>query len=813
MPGIYSAVKKEIRMKIRSYVIFCFLIATLLPTVVLSAWSYKETVSREFSEVKDRHLLLAKKAAAALEHYHQNLLAAVEAVGTSLMKSNGAGEYAKLFDQLHIKGVVISYKAGGEIIYTAGNSSVESATIPAKTLETLKNTAQSGEAVYTDVTTDAAGKNLIYLIMEMDRHYLIGLIAPDYIVALGKSIVFGIKGHAAIVDRSGNVIAHPREEWINTRKNLSGLPVVTKMMNGETGIEEFYSPAVEKEMIAGYTSVQGPGWGIMVPQPVSEIYDKAGQIHATLIPVITAALALIFAIGLFLARSLSRPIEELAGAMHKGALNQKLAPVKMPKSLFQFHESKEVCDSYNTMVKRMTLASDQIEKLAFSDHVTGLPNREHLLIRAGAILKEAAESKRGGIVLLVDLDNFKEINDLHGHHTGDQHLKSCAKTLSKLAGDVASALQGAKPYAPPIVARIGGDEFIVMIQGLLGAEAVRAFLKTVQSALSAPVADLNITPSASIGCAQFPGDGTDLKELLKRADIAMYHAKRAGKNQAQIYSPIIGTKSIGEIRRELTTAMETGKLFLEYQPKICTRRRRVICVEALVRWNHPELGLFMPKFWVPTLMGSHTMNRLGEWVIETAMRDLGTIRTEGHDIWMSVNIGSDHFISDDFADRVEDIRSNVKFNAEQLEIEVTEDTLFNSEEKAVEAFNRLHNLGYKISIDDFGIGYSNITRLANLPVDFLKIDQSIIAGASEDPRIRTILASTIAMAKDLDCATVAEGIETIVQAEFATLLGADCLQGFYFTGGLPLNELLLWLREQPGPAGHPYLSEANDQVA
>ncbi|WP_420410835.1 EAL domain-containing protein [Roseibium sp.] len=800
-------------MKIRSYVVFCFLLAALLPTVVFSTWSYRETVSREFSEVKDRHLLLAQKAAATLDHYHHNLVAAVEAVGKSLMKSNGAGEYAKLFDQLKIKGVIISYKTGGQVIYSAGENSVDTVTIPKTVLAGLIETAEPGKPSFSDITATAAGENLIYLTLEKSDRFLIGLIAPDYIVALGKSIVFGEKGHAAIVDRSGNVIAHPRDQWMKSRKNIASLSIVGKMMNGETGIEEFYSPAVERTMIAGFTTVQGPGWGVMVPQPVSEIYAKADQVHASLIPTIAIALVLIFAIGLFLARSLSRPIEELAGAMHKGALDQKLSPLHMPRSLVQFQENKEVCESYNRLVQRMTLANDQIEKLAFSDHVTGLPNRKHLQLRASAILKEAGEPKRGGVILLVDLDNFKEINDLHGHHTGDQHLKNCAQILSKVADDVASALQGPKPYASPIVARIGGDEFIVLIQGLMGDQAIRAFLNTVQAALSKPVPELNITPGASIGCAQFPSDGVELKELLKRADIAMYHAKRSGKNRTQVYSPLIGTKSIGEIRRELTAAIETGGLFLEYQPKICTKRRTVISVEALARWNHPELGLFLPKFWVPTLMGSHTMSRLGEWVVATAMRDLAAIRAEGHDLWMSVNIGSDHFVTGDFADKIEAIRSDQKFSAEHLEFEVTEDTLFNSEERAVQAFNRLHSLGYKISIDDFGIGYSNITRLANLPVDFLKIDQSIIAGASKDPRIRTILASTIAMAKDLDCATVAEGIETNFQAEFATQLGANCLQGYYFTGSLPLDKLLVWLDEQPGPTGHSYLRETDDKVA
>ncbi|EEE44319.1 bifunctional diguanylate cyclase/phosphodiesterase [Roseibium alexandrii] len=800
-------------MKIRSYVIFCFLLAALLPTIIFSVWSYRETVARELADVQDRHLLLAKKAAATLDHYQKNLIAAVEAIGTSARSSETSGAYSRLFEQLFIACVGITDKRTGHTEYffktgVSGEGHIEEAT-----LETLLGNSKPDQAVFSNILPDKEGRNRIYLVIEQPNRTLIGVIKPDYIVELGESIVFGEKGHAAIVDSSGTVIAHPRDEWIASRKNISAVPVVAQMMAGNSGVGEFYSPAVETQMIAGFATVPGPGWGIMVPQPVSEIHAKASQVLFSLLPVLGIALVFLMFIGLFLARSLSRPIEELAQAMHLGALNQKLSPLKMPKSLIRFRETEEVCDSYNTMVSRISMASAQIEKLAFSDHVTGLPNRDHLHLQAASILEEAISPRRGGIILLIDLDDFKEINDLYGHLAGDQHLKACAETLSKVAQDAKVSTPEGKPFAPPIVARIGGDEFIVMIQGMIDDEEIEEFLAQVRNALAEPIAELNITPGASIGCAKFPNDGVELIELIKRADIAMYHAKRSGKNKTQVYAPHIGTKSVSEIRRDLTEAIEQEKLYLEYQPKVCTRRRKVISVEALARWEHPEFGLFMPKFWVPSLMGSNAMPRLGEWVMKTAMKDLDRMRSEGHDLWMSVNIGTDHFVSKGFISNVEAIRDELNFDPGLLEIEVTEDTLFSSEEKAVDAFNQLHDLGYRVSIDDFGRGYSNIARLANLPVDFLKIDQSIIAGASDDPRIGTIMAYTLKMAKELDCKTVAEGIETEQQAEFASRLGADCLQGYFFTPSLQVGELLNWLDAQPGSNGHPYLRETNDAVA
>ncbi|MEM5584266.1 EAL domain-containing protein [Roseibium sp. AS2] len=794
-------------MKIRSYLVFFLLVATLLPTLIFSLWSYRDAVSREFAEVEDRHLLLARKTSLALDRYQRNLITTFEAVSSSLVLGKSPEEFSGLLARLDMCCVFITDKSDGRVessIRTPGSQIISQ--VPADLFARLEQIARQDRPVFSNVMLSSDNQNSIFLVRELEQHYAIGRISPDYFINLGKNITFGEKGHAAIVDKSGCVIAHPRQEWVDSRKDISEIPTVARMMNGETGIGEFYSPAVNKMMIAGFTTVAGPGWGVMVPQPVSEIYEKVAWNQSSLLLIVAGAALATIVIGWFLARSLSRPLEDLALAAHTSTRNQKLAPVSTRGSLFRFTEIADFCDSYNTMVSRMTRAGEQIERLAYSDHVTGLPNRDHLQTVADPILAEASDPERGGILVLIDLDNFKEVNDLHGHHAGDLHLKACAATLLQVADGVQVDHGGpGRPFAPPLVARIGGDEFIMLIQGLVSDRQVRDFLKSVLAALAAPNADLSVPPSASIGCALFPEHGLQLEELTKRADVAMYHAKRAGKNRTHVYSPAIDRQSAAEIRRDLVTAIENDRLCLEYQPKICTTRRKVVSVEALVRWDHPEFGRLLPGYWVPLLKGSQALNRLGEWVTGQAMRDHALLAAQGHDLWMSVNIGSNHFISPDFIDALESIRSSVGFESDRLEIEVTEDALFTSEQRALTTFTRLHELGYRVSIDDFGTGYSNITRLAGLPAGYLKLDHSLISGASADPRVRTILASTIDMAKKLGCKTIAEGIETEDQAEFATYLGANGLQGRYFTGSLPLTDLMAWLELQKTDAGHAYL--------
>lgn len=805
-------------MKIRSYLVFFLLVATLLPTLVFSIWSYREAVSREFMEVKDRHLLLARKTAAALDRYQNNLVTTFEAVSSSLVQGKDPEEFSGILDSLDMCCVFLAEKASGRIdggIWSTGSDIQRQ--MPPELFADLKKVARTDAPAFSDVTVSADNRTAIFLVRELQQHYAVGQIATTHFIELSRSINFGKKGHAAIVDRSGTVIAHPRQEWVDVRKNISQISAVARMMNGETGIEEFYSPAVNKDMIAGITSVPGAGWGVMVPQPVSEIYEKVAKNQSSLLLILGGAALATIVIGWFLARSLSRPLEDLARSTHTSAVNQKLAPVETRAGLIHFKEIADFCNSYNMMVSRMAKAGEQIERLAYSDHVTGLPNRDHLQSVAEPILSEARDPAhdpaRGGIVILIDLDNFKEVNDLHGHHAGDLHLKACAKTLLEVADDL--RLEDPTPgrqLAPPLVARIGGDEFIMLVQGLVCDRQIRAFMDRVLAALSAPCTDLSIPPSASIGCARFPEHGLELEELTKRADLAMYHAKRAGKNRTHVYSPAIDRQSAAEIRRDVISAIENDRLFLAYQPRICTKRRQVVSVEALVRWDHAELGYLLPDYWIPLLGASKAMNRLGEWVTGQAMADHARLAQRGHELWMSINIGSSHFIAPDFIETLESIRSRVGFQSEGLEIEVTEDALFASEQRALSTFMRLHELGYRVSIDDFGTGYSNITRLAGLPVGYLKLDQSLISGASADPRVRTILASTIDMADKLGCKTVAEGIETEDQAAFATHLGANGLQGRYFTGPLSLADLMVWLDLQKSSAGHPYLKPQSEVV-
>ncbi|WP_346895288.1 EAL domain-containing protein [uncultured Roseibium sp.] len=802
-------------MKIRSFLILSFLIATLVPSLIFCAWSYHDGVDQEFADVKDRHLLIARNLGFALERYHQDVVAAFESVSSSLSSGTEMPGMTRLLRRLDMLCVLNVDSRDGRILEKLEvDPGGEKSNLPAGLFSDLKSIAVTDRTTFTGVRADRDGRNVIFMVRDHGSYLSVGQISTSYFVSLGRSIAFGIKGHAAIVDQSGNVLAHPKADWVTSRKNIAKVSAVKRMMNGETGIERFYSPAMKGDMIAGLTSVPGPGWGVMVPQPVSEIYDKVYANLTSVLLAIAAGLGITLLLGFVLARSISAPLEKLVEKMTLNARHRQLNTIRGDIGLIPFTEIVDFRNSYNVMVRRVTKAGKRIETLAYTDTVTGLPNRLRLQALAAPILEETDKSAQDGVLILVDLDNFKEVNDIHGRDVGDLFLKACARKLTVATGVLRAerALDGKS--GDPVVARIGGDEFVIIVPGLHEEDAIEAFLNTLRNELTTPVPELPFisNSSASIGCVRFPRYGSDLEELIKRADIAMYHAKVSGKNRSEIYSPGIGTQSVAEIRRNLITAIENNELVLEYQPKICARRQKVCGVEALVRWDHPQHGRLLPGIWIPAISDSPAMARLGEWAVERAMTDYKRLAGTGCDLFMSVNIGSRHFVAPDFVSSIDAIRARLDFDPSRLEIEVTEDALFVSEDRAVKTFLELHERGYTVSIDDFGKGYSNIARLAQLPVDFLKIDRSIIVGAFDDSRTRSILEAIMTMASELGCRTIAEGVETLQHAEFATRIGANCLQGYYFAAGMPIDTLVDWLEHQSDKAVEAYHERLKEAV-
>lgn len=426
-----------------------------------------------------------------------------------------------------------------------------------------------------------------------------------------------------------------------------------------------------------------------------------------------------------------------------------------------------------------------IQFLAHYDILTHLPNRSMWTDRAQAALFAARRHPRDVLaVMFLDLDQFKTVNDSLGHGVGDQLLAEVARRLQ-------SCLR-----SDDVLARQGGDEFVLLLPRLARAEDAGEVARKLLQALEAPMllGGHELSVSASIGIALYPADGDDVDTLLKHADIAMYSAKAAGRANFQFFVPEMNVRAFERMMLEnaLRRGLERQELVLHYQPQVEARSGRLIGCEALVRWQHPEMGLVPPAHFIPVAEDSGLIVPLGEWVLAEACRQ--QVRWAGQGLVMAVNISALQFRRGDFVEMVERTLKETGADPAALELEITESALMQPSEELFERLHRLRRLGITLALDDFGTGYSSLAYLKRLPISRLKLDRSFVMDIPLDAEDLAIATATLSMASDLGLAVVAEGVETQAQVDFLSGRGCQVLQGFLFGRPMAAAAFETWQR-------------------
>ena len=428
-------------------------------------------------------------------------------------------------------------------------------------------------------------------------------------------------------------------------------------------------------------------------------------------------------------------------------------------------------------------AEAALEHQALHDALTDLPNRVLLHDRLQQAIRAAQRDQTAVALLIMDLDRFKEVNDTFGHHTGDQLLEQLGERLG-------SVLRGSDT-----IARLGGDEFAVLLPTatLEDANHIAArLLELLEEPFS--LGGLQLEIDASIGIALSPEHGTDADTLLRRADVAMYIAKRNGSGHALYtaeqdqHSPM-RLALVGELRR----AIDQNELSLYFQPKVSLKHSTVLCAEALVRWQHPRHGMLGPDQFVPVAEQTGLIRPLARSVLEAAVRQCNRWRQEGLDLAVAVNLSMRNLHDAEIVDTIRQLLSRWGIPPARLVIEITESSLMADAARAMEVLSRLREMGVGISIDDFGTGYSSLAYLKRLPVDELKIDKSFVANMASDENDAAIVRSTIGLAHDLGLTVVAEGIEDPATWDLLADLGCDVGQGYYISRPMPAAALGAWL--------------------
>jgi diguanylate cyclase (GGDEF)-like protein len=452
------------------------------------------------------------------------------------------------------------------------------------------------------------------------------------------------------------------------------------------------------------------------------------------------------------------------------------------------------------------------ERQARHDGLTGLLNRAALEADGGDLLQRGPGM---AAVLLMDLDGFKAINDTLGHAAGDTLL--C---------EVADALR-ATVRPGDLIARLGGDEFVVVLAGLHDGDQARARADRLLAQLRAEcftVSGVQLAVDASIGVALAPDHGGDVATLLQRADVAMYQAKRAHRG-VTVYDPAADHHTVGqlEILVELRDAIDTGQLVLHYQPKVSLIDGSITGVEALVRWQHPDRGLVPPSAFLPLAENTGLIHPLTGWVLLEATRQAARWAAAGRPLPVAINISPHSLLDGDLPAMVLDALSAVELPASLLEIEITETAVMTDPDQAVTILRQLDAMGVKLSIDDFGSGYTSLSYLRSLPVACLKVDRGLVTNMNTHPEDAAITQAVIGLAHQLGLVVLAEGVESDAVLDRLRGMSCDEIQGYLLTQPLPVSELDSWLAHRAGhveptansrpiPATRPPLDRPRGQV-
>ena len=546
------------------------------------------------------------------------------------------------------------------------------------------------------------------------------------------------------------------------------------------------------------------GYSLVYLVHEDQVFEKARRLALSIIIITLISIAFTLLVLLFLLRySMIRPLQALMSA------SQNIASGELNTSLPDLgcDELSDLSRSFNHMAKSLAASDEKIRFIAYHDSLTRLPNRRmfHYLL-SNAIAASDRNNDKLALIFL-DVDNFKTVNDSLGHDIGDMLLQQFAGRIGECLRDEDSVLapdgineDQDDSVNQDLVARLGGDEFTVLLPQLKHATDASFVAQRIIKSMEKPffVNDHYFKITTSIGITIYPDNGRKSDELIKYADIAMYHAKSQGKNNFQFYSSDLNEAIADRIDREneLREAIENHQLSVYFQPQIVTSSGKIYGLEALVRWHHPTKGVISPLNFITLAEETGMIIELGTWVMYESCRIAKDWLQKGLlDFRISVNVSSRQFERQDVAQLVEDALRESGLGAQYLTVELTESVIMSSRDKNIATLSEIKEKGVKISLDDFGTGYSSLSYLRTFPVDTLKIDQQFIKDSETDREVRSIISAIVMMAHALGLDVVAEGVEGKDEFLYLQSINCDIIQGYYFSKPLPHLEAEIYIKE------------------
>jgi diguanylate cyclase (GGDEF)-like protein len=613
--------------------------------------------------------------------------------------------------------------------------------------------------------------------------YLLITINPDFLGKLASSEKIGESGEIFFTDSSGSILFHKPDSAITGK-----LPPELFRQLADKADSHATTSAVHRGVLTHFQAEKLHNWlYAFAVYGENEFHEQRVDLgrSVTLITSIAILTLIAFLMGI-LRRLLINPIRELSLAAREMGRGQVLVPIDVRSD----DEIGDLAKTFKQMGKNLAHYNEQVHYIAYHDSLTGLPNR---LMFRDYLKRAIAESKRSNqelALLFLDLDNFKRINDTLGHQSGDKLLQGFADRISGCLreSDVVSHVTHDRPSS--IIARLAGDEFIILLPRTTGITQTSKIARRILDALSEPfiIDKQELFISTSIGIALFPGDGQSVDDLMKNADIAMYHAKKSGRNNFQYFSGKMNEASLFKLKIEgkLRHAVENGELELYYQPQVNMATGRISGAESLLRWHDPVLGQISPEVFVPIAEEYGLIIPISEWLVrEVCQQGQQWLDTYNIPITMAVNISAVHFNGHDLESLIAKTLKQSGYAPQHLEVELTESSILNDPDQAIRTLTNLQRMGLQTSLDDFGTGYSSLNYLMRLPLNKLKIDRSFVQNLEMNDRGIAIISAIIAMAHSLKLEVIAEGVEEETHIHLLRQMKCDILQGYHIARPMP----------------------------
>ena len=459
----------------------------------------------------------------------------------------------------------------------------------------------------------------------------------------------------------------------------------------------------------------------------------------------------------------------------------------------------KLATAVDTLFSEVRTSIENAQALGMYDPVTSLPNRLHFRSEVDKLLGEATE-KSTSAMLFVDLDRFKLVNDSLGHARGDQLLVMVANRLRV----VVNAEFSGNARARPLVARLAGDEFTIFFPEIQSIDEIERIARRTVLAISESfeLSGHSIDIGASVGVAIAPDHGMTVESLMRAADIAMYRAKSLGGGQFCLFTAALAAEHQERVDTEkaLTEALQRDEFVLAFQPQMSLVTGELCGAEALLRWNHPRDGLRLPGTFVSVAERTGLIADIGEWVVAEVAATLGSWRTKGFSERLAFNVSPRQVDRPDFLHKLRQAFAEAEVPLSMIELEFTESAAMEASAAVLEEIATLRNEGARIAIDDFGTGYSNLARLRAMPLDRVKLDQSLIADIETSEKARVIIQAVIQLIKGVECEVVAEAVETVAQADILRAMGCDTVQGFIFAPAMFEQDFLAWTASSRDPS-------------